>query len=269
MKLFADYSGAGVTMADDPALRRTLSHVVEEYQPGCCLETGTHKGTGSTRILAEIFADHPPEEFVTIEADWHSWRVARDNLEKFRFVRCLWGKTVPVVEALNFMQHDEAIINHENYKDVFIDDVNDPLGFYSRECRGEYTAAEPVRTLQYYRDKALYYRGEGLLKKQLKKFRKNNPLIVLDSAGGIGLLEFDHVMQVMENHPFVLLLDDVHHLKHFRSLARIQRDKRFHIVDVNVESGWALAVYDPAATVRTQADPVIQENPLVTAGSDH
>jgi len=47
----------------------------------------------------------------------------------------------------------------------------------------------------------------------------------------------------MGNKSYYLVLDDVHHLKHFRSLIDIKKDKKFEILCENLEHGWVIAKY--------------------------
>jgi hypothetical protein len=91
------------------------------------------------------------------------------------------------------------------------------------------------------RDKKKYFGGEDLLKKFVSKYKKEVPLILLDSAGGIGLLEFKIVTETMGSDPYYLLLDDINHLKHFRSFKEIKENPSFTILAENVESGWVFA----------------------------
>ena len=240
MKLYSTYSKAGMDMQGRDALSRTLSACLEVENIQYVVETGTYLGLGSTKTIAEAFSA-PPAEFVTIEANWTSWGAARKNLTRFPFVTPLWGNSVAREEALAFINEDPAIIHHSAYPDIWIDDINNPQKFYSDEVRGKlggFGFAELVA-------KYLHYSGEDLLRKYLSKFKELRPLIVLDSAGGTGYLEFKITQEVMGNNPYILLLDDIHHLKHFRSLRDMKEDKRYLLLSENMEDGWVLAKHQP------------------------
>src|SRR5207249_2262859 len=71
--------------------------------------------------------------------------------------------------------------------------------------------------------------------------RDANPLVLLDSAGGTGWMEFTTLRQTMGDRAYVLLLDDVHHVKHYRSLEHVRRDPSFHIIGLDERHGWMLA----------------------------
>ena len=254
MKPYREYEFGSISMHDNAQLRELLRAVIVGEQLEHVVETGTHEGLGSTRFLAESFqATTTPKSFVTIEASWKSWRRAKRNLISFPFVKPLWGQTLELRRALDFVQSDECIRHHERYPDIFIDDVDDPVAFYSREVRGELAGTPNVfRRLQRAIDRWRAYAGDDLLAKSLARVREQNPLVVLDSAGGTGWLEFLTVCSTMQDRPFVLLLDDVHHLKHFRSLERVRRDPAFHILGTDERHGWMLARRNGASRPATR-----------------
>ena len=244
MRPYREYPLGSISMHDSPRLRELLAKSIARDRIRHVLETGTHEGLGSTRFLAETFAAVAvPRSFVTIEANWRYWRRARRNLWKFSFVQPLWGATLDVAAAIAFVQSDDVLKNHERYPDIFIDDVEDPIGLYVRELRGELGELphDVRRRLLMRLQSWLYYRGERLLEKHLRRLRGAMPLVVLDSAGGVGLLEFQTLITTMAEHPYLLLLDDIHHVKHFRSLAHIREDPSFEIIGLDESHGWVLA----------------------------
>lgn len=210
------------------------------------IETGTYLGTGSTKIIAKAIINNKPDVFITMEANWRSWRRARINLAKFEFVKPLWGKSVATAEAINFIENDDTIKNHSMYENIYIDGGKDPITFYKNEILGNfgYSRLKYINKIYKFienRNLAKYYSGEDLLKTYLEKYKDNEPLIVLDSCGGIGFLEFTIVENIMSDSNYYILLDDINHLKHFRSYKRIQATKEFEILSINKDCGWLLA----------------------------
>ena len=247
MKSYREYALGSVSMHDSAELRGLLCDVIVRRRIEHVVETGTHEGVGSTRFVAESFPrDASLRTFVTIEAGWRSWRRAKRNLRRFPFVAPLWGQSLSLRTAIEFVEHDECIRQHERYPDVFIDDVDDPVGFYTRELKGGIGGAPRGlhRRLMFAIDRWLRYSAEELLAKSLLSVRDATPLIVLDSAGGTGWLEFTTVVETMGPRPYVLLLDDVHHLKHFRSLHYVRRDPAFEILGLDECHGWMLAEHN-------------------------
>ncbi len=247
MKSYSEYSEHSVSMVNIDKLTSLIREENKKNPIQYVIETGTYQGTGSTRMIAETFAPEAnPPEIITLEANWRNWRKARKNLKKYRFVNPQWGFSVPNQEALEFVRGDYALHHQEEFPDIYIDGGSDPLAFYLKELQGGfgYTPYKLLnRVLKYFehRDQKTHFQGEDLLRKYLSKYRKQSPLIMLDSSGAIGFLEFNIVREVMGDQEYYLLLDDIFHLKHFRSYDEIQRDPSFKILMLDQEGGWLFA----------------------------
>ena len=263
-------------MSDDPAFVTAIESAIKKYEIRIAIETGTFEGTGSTRVIAECMSRASrPIAFITLEAAFRNWCAAYHNLRSHLFVDCRWGCSVDMEGATEFMRRDDALNNHHKYPSIYIDDIEDPVGFYLNELNGMLGISHRVpkasivlnvpfarRAKSWAKSIAIgklpsfsgtvgevdlatkLWSGEGLLRQFLHLHRNNRPLVVLDSAGGCGLYEFEIMMSVMRGASFLLLLDDTHHLKHFRSLRQIQGDQRFKVLDVNAYHGWALAWHE-------------------------
>lgn len=247
MKSYNEYSHHSVSMVNLNNLTKILQDENKKNKIKYVIETGTNIGTGSTRMLAETFVkeDHHPEVF-TFEANWRNWKKAKKNLKKYNFVKPIWGFSVPHKEASQFVKEDYALQHQDEFPDIFIDGGNDPLGFYLKELSGEFGITR-FKSINYIlkcfenKDKNINYSGEDLLRKYLIKYKKELPLIVLDSSGAIGFLEFKIVKEIMGNDQYYLLLDDIHHLKHFRSYAEIKQSSEYNILMIDEEGGWVFA----------------------------
>lgn len=154
---------------------------------------------------------------------------------------------MPPHQALKFIETDDALRNHSEYPDIFIDDTREPVQFYRNELLGRLggTRRNPLYLLHQIMDRAFSYAGDNLLEKYLTDFRSTKPLILLDSAGGIGFLEFSLVEQMMRPYPYFLLLDDIHHIKHFRGYRHIESDHSFQILQADEGEGWCFAKHTP------------------------
>ena len=251
MRSYREYRLASMRMADDGGLAPVSPESFVKTRSRTSSKRERTWAPAPRRCSPRPFrAIAPPESFVTIEANWSSWRTARENLAHFPFVTPLWGRTVTRHAALAFVRSDEALRHHERWPDVFIDDTRHPVKSYTRELKGR-LGGRP-RGLRdaaaFVRDRLRSYAGDDLLPRYLSAARDRKPLILLDSAGGIGFLEFQTVLSVMGDRPFMLVLDDTHHVKHFRSIARVRSDPSFSIVAESAEHGWAVARHAPAGT---------------------
>jgi hypothetical protein len=257
MKLY----DADMSFGKDPGFIEALKRFLTPAGIDTVIETGTYVGLGSTSTLADFFQrSAPPKAFTTIEVNFSFFRSAKVNLRPYRFVDCRWGETINLADARAFIREDEAIRNHQAYDDIWIDDVEDPISFYIAEVSGVMLSQHPrgiyrrarrfaknglTRFARRYGigDFDFLWDGTDLLARYCAIHKRHRPLIVLDSAGGIGYLEFLTVLKVMGNAEYMLLLDDVHHLKHFRSLRDIRIDNSFEILAC--EHGWVLAHHRP------------------------
>jgi len=246
MKPRSGYLATGMQGSEE--LRLLLRETLSRQRISHVLETGTYLGLGSTTFAAESFpASSPPEVFVTIEVNWVSWREAKRNLRRFPFVTPLWGRTVAAKTALEFLENDHVLRNPDRYPDIFIDDTRDPVRFYRNEILGALGGAHKGRrqAMRWLFDRVFSYAGGDLLEKYLVRFQTKDPLIIMDSAEGIGFLEFSILERVMQNHSYLLLLDDINHIKHFRSCEHIKKDQQFSILGLDESRGWLLAKHGP------------------------
>jgi len=238
MEHYATAPDSAMFMHENPLLTEQLVRLIATAGIDIAIETGTFLGEGSTRFIAECFLKvAPPKRFVTIEVLFSHWCRAKANLRAYPFVDCRWGSTVDTEAAIRFIAADEMLINHRNYHGIYIDDTDDPVGWYSRELRGQLNFSADVNVSADARN--FLWDGENLLLRLLQTHRDQRPLVILDSAGGVGWMEFHILMEQMAGKPFFLLLDDTHHVKHVRSLEYIRKSSDFDLIAHG--DSWALA----------------------------
>jgi hypothetical protein len=210
------------------------------------LESGTYLGMGSTTSLAASLIRNKAKvnKFFTIEADFDLFRQASQNLKKFDFITPIWGLSVSVKEAADFIAKDEAIKNHEKYPDVFIDEIDNPTAFYTNEIEGKLSDGNFEKSwrsrLKSKLDRVKFTFKEDCFKELLPQL-ENLPVVLLDSAGGLGYLEFTRVVTFFSKKNYILILDDIHHLKHFRSFEYINTHREFKILGQDLKNGWVIA----------------------------
>ncbi len=260
MLSYAEYPFHSISMTQDEILKSILENLAKKNIE-IIIETGTFNGLGSTTFVSNAFEKcNTLKTFYTLEVNPKSYAEALENLKDFPKVKCINGASLNLKEALKFVEEDEAINHHENYPDIFIDTLDNPVAFYAKELRGllgenepeQLTEPQPKRPFSLKRFLGLKPKittpkinpiPEDLLKDLITKHKSNNLLIVLDSAGGVGYMEFQKVMSLLKNTSFYLMLDDTHHLKHFRSLRDIQANPNFNILGVSKQHGWCVAKY--------------------------
>src|SRR3989442_2583881 len=144
MRLYSEYPGASISMAASKKLRQLLENTFRKEKITHVIETGTYHGLGSTTLIAESFIESSlPQIFLSIEINWDSWRLAKRNLRRFPFVTPVWGRTVPVRQAMQFIETDAVLRDHHEYPDIFIDDTRDPIQLYRNDLLGRLGETRP------------------------------------------------------------------------------------------------------------------------------
>ena len=237
MELYSNYPGHSISMADSPILRAALLRLFRSDSfPEVIIETGTNLGLGSTRILAECVIEAGRAEEIrieTIESQYWNYLNAFRNLQQFPFVSCHFGCSLCRESILPFLHGDEMLQNHQNYSGVYID--RDGSG---REL-AEWYGAEAIGQTQQagYRDDIL---GE-LIGENLGK----RLMFLLDSAGGMGWLEFQFTVESMLGQTCYLVADDRHHIKHKRSSDWMESHPNEYKI-LSGEDSWLLAACSPS-----------------------
>jgi len=237
MKHFSLCPYADMEMKPDPVLETLLADLVESEDIRNVIETGTYRGLGSTSTLGRIFAKRDcPVTIYTVEGNLDSYRQAKRNLAKWPFIRPMWGTTIHPAVAIELITSDEALNHQDTYPDIYIDHTEDAIQKYIAESSGP--TSDQIDS--YYEE----WQGHGLLGDLLEDYLISEPLIILDSAGGLGWAEFMTVLiRAGNRYKFHLLLDDVEHVKHFRSLRYIRSAPGWRLH--GTQRGWALATFNP------------------------
>lgn len=247
MQNYAKKENSSAQMTNLDKLKSSLSKEILDSNINCVIESGTFLGLGSTTFLANVFLElKKTPDFTTIEANWLNWTKAKKNLSNLTFVKPLWGLTVSLSDAIHFISNDPVLLNHSNYPDIYIDGEDNPIDFYLKEIKGGFGYSRFQFLNWFYsrkaeKDRTIHFSGENLLSKLLNANQDKNILVLLDSCGGIGYLEFQKLLDTMKDRRFHLILDDVHHLKHFRSYQYVKDSSEFQIIEENIDNGWAFA----------------------------
>jgi predicted O-methyltransferase YrrM len=171
--------------------RDVVRRLVKDHGIDEVVETGTYLGTGST----SVFAGEGLNVF-TIECSLNHITQAVQNLEGNNNVCFVHGLSLKREELIKGLMSMTFL-----YGGIY--DSTRPKVFYTQEV------LQPV-----------------LVEDALSLFAKNESrqLVFLDSAGGVGYLEFLEFMSwpLDVRRQKVLLLDDVKHVKHARSVQSLK-----------------------------------------------
>lgn len=183
---------------------RLVDTLVDRYCLQSVVETGTNDGTGTTSILASSAL---PVVSIECSAPHHSQ--AAKNLSAFPNVKLLHGYSLPKKDMEEFLKTDT----------------------FTGAGLGIALDTEPENTANFYLDElnqgAL---SENLLPASLEPWQ----LVFLDSAGGVGWMEFQAVYGSSVR-PLLVLLDDVDHVKHYRSIRFLRESG----LEIGMMNRWA------------------------------
>lgn len=191
-------------MSAGTAFMDELTRLVRDEKITRIIETGTYLGLGTTTAILNGIDQHSerPVSFVSIEVNPYNFEQAKRNL-KGRNVTILNGLSIP--KELLPKKREIAFDGFDD--DVAVDHFpHNRAELYFKETGYEV----PDKQL----DKALLFTS----------FYPS--LVVLDSSGHVGLIEFEYFMSKAKGN-FYLALDDTNHVKHAKTVQLIETDNRF------------------------------------------
>lgn len=207
--------------------RESVTAIIRERKPKRIIETGTYLGLGTTKVVADaLHALGEPYQFLTIEANPSSFAEACHNL----------GTYYPAVRALNGYSIPKTMLPSEEELIAW-------LGSFGAE--DVYVDFQDHERVECYMNEAGHLVTDDLLRVCLRAFGYCADLIVLDSSGHLGFIEFNYVLSLLRS-PCIFVLDDTKHVKHFQSLAQIKADSRFNLIKESDEKfGFCIAEWRP------------------------
>jgi len=234
LKIASNYatSSQGINVGKDSEFAKTLQEFIRRIRPKHILETGTYHGDGTTAAIARALRemDCRDAEFYTIEINPDNYSQALANLAQsglLPYVRPLNGLSVPrnLLPDRDRIQND--LVVHCPYEGIFVDHE------------------ERDRSTLYYEETNFDEAPDDLIGICLLNFNWNVDFVLLDSAGHIGFIEFNYIIDKLRS-PCYIALDDTQHVKHHKSYLHILNDKRFELlVDSNEKFGFCLARFTP------------------------
>lgn len=232
-------SDSAMSVQTDGDFALNLWTLIASKKPTKIIETGTYMATGTTAVIASALDDLIASKqlavesvsFITIEANGEAVGIARANLRESNF-----DLFTTVYHGLSIPRH--LLPTSAEIKAWTVDTVKDlPINVDHDESD---------RVYRYFAETDV---GDGvednMLGKALKRCDWKPDLVLLDSGGSIGLQEFEYLIGNLEG-PCYIALDDVFHVKHYRSLQIMLSDPRFDVRVVSRERyGFAIAEFTP------------------------
>lgn len=175
------------------AFSKKITQLIRENNLKKIIETGTLYGLGTTRAIIQALKGD--ETVYSIECNPSHYRKAIEN-NKGAIVQFLLGHSIgraqiPVDPSFDGLP-DYIVVDHKERerKSKYNSEVNFPV-------------------------------NDHMLKYALSKMEYRPDLVILDSAGHMGFIEFKYLMKYAHA-PFYLALDDIFHVKHFDTMQFIR-----------------------------------------------
>jgi predicted O-methyltransferase YrrM len=210
----------------------SLRSIIKNTAPQKIIETGTYLGQGTTTIIASAIRDFGISltSFYSIEVNPSHYRFAHMHLKDsglLGFVTLINGLSVYRYQLPDKNKIKEKFLDADWPKEVYID--------HNKE----------VRVDKYFEETNFNQVPDGMLMACLKVFDNSPDLVLLDSGGHIGEVEFDSLFPILKK-PCLIALDDVFHVKHYQSLKKIQKNKQFEILELSREKfGFVITRFTP------------------------
>lgn len=181
-----------------------IDGIIRKYKIESIVETGAYDGMGSSQLLASFGLP-----FDTIECHGMNFIAAKVNLENFKNTRVHHAYSLNLDEMLEFIKKDDWTNNPNEMVKLGVKfDHDNPRWYYTHELND--VVSKPPR--------------ENILMDLITNPERQ--LVFLDSSGGVGLLEFQKVLELPKDilSQKVIMLDDINHIKHYRSLQWMKKN---------------------------------------------
>lgn len=199
---------------------KKITEIIVQEKIKNVIETGTYLGLGTTSAVLEGFllsgAQPKDIKFVTIEASNDFRLEAIKNCEK-KYYDYIHTKrfSVGTKFAGGVSVPKELLPTKLDFSDV-------PPGIYIDHD-------EKDRVFSYLNE--VWSLNYDLLGEYAFEIVPRPEMIILDSAGHIGAIEFDYVMTKLNFYKHCYFcLDDTNHVKHYKTCEKMDADERFDFI---------------------------------------
>jgi len=175
-------------MSSGDKFNRFISAAIGDYGCKKIIETGSYLGQGTTAAIRSAMTPDALCYSIEVNPDFHN--IAKRNNEGSG-INFLLGLSVPntmIPVDLTFNVPDTVVVDHY-----------------------------PANRAEMYRKEVSHNVPDKLLYQCLEAFDFAPDMVILDSAGHMGFIEFQYLMTHVKGE-FILCLDDTNHVKHYETL---------------------------------------------------
>jgi len=179
-------------MAAHNDFKDAITYLIKTEKLQRIIETGSYLGEGTTQAIADALVGH--EQVFSIEVNPRHYEIARKRHRNtpINFMLGLSVGRSDVPTSISFDVPDNIVIDHLDH---------------NRELL--------------YKQEISFKGADNLLNLALSKLDYKPDLVILDSAGHMGLQEFKYLMNLVEP-GFYLALDDTNHVKHYDTCKSLE-----------------------------------------------
>lgn len=210
----------------DTQFEAELRKLFRKIRPTKIIETGTYLGQGTTAIIWRALQDLKINaDFTTIEVNPFYYHQAILYFEHNRMqIKAELGLSIPRLILPNKEQIADKFVSNKEYEGIYYDfNEHERAELYFRETNF------PV--------------PDNLLYDAVYQYEFTPDFVLLDSSGHIGFIEFEYLINLIRGDCY-LMLDDIYHCKHYKSLQKIKSDPHFEIIVESPEKyGFCIAKF--------------------------
>lgn len=180
-------------MSAKPLFCDAITQLIQDNKLKKIVETGTYLGEGTTKAIVDAMVGD--ELVYSIEVNPRYYEIARKK-HRNTTINFILGLSVPrplLPIDFSFDVPNDIVIDHldHNRESLYKQEVNFKV-------------------------------ADAMLSYALSKMDFQPDLVILDSAGHMGLVEFKELMKLAQE-PFFLALDDTNHIKHYNTCQLLEQ----------------------------------------------
>ena len=199
MRLAREISKGGMVAGD--SFMSAITDLIRTEKLMNIIETGSYHGLGTTKAIRDGMSGGELVYSIEINPQYIRTAMANNRGSGIKFLKGLSIDSKELPTSFSFDVPDHVVIDHLD---------KDMVKNYSQEVR--------------------FAGDDNLLQFALFKMNLCPDLVILDSAGHLGLLEFNYLMSRVKG-SFYLALDDIGHVKHYDTMQYIiNNSDRFKIL---------------------------------------
>jgi ADP-heptose:LPS heptosyltransferase len=227
-KYFQDRNYSSMSVEGSTRFETELRALFQHLRPQRIIETGTYLGRGTSTIIWNALRDFGIQaEFCTIEVNPEHYRQAVAYFQVNNMpIRAELGITLPRSKLPDLEQIQAEFVQHRQFEGIY------------------YDHRESERAARYFAETDFPV-PDDLLHRIMEQYDFQPDFVLLDSAGHVGFAEFQYFLSMVRGECY-LMLDDIYHCKHYRSLQYMKADPRFSLLVESPEKfGFCIAKFTP------------------------